>query len=285
MAKNTDRTMLPTMPAFVLALLCTATVSPVLAGGELSPTPAPLQKITWSIGAEIYNFKYEESIMDEEGVFYGFNLGCAWRPWATDVQTDSPPDGGPMFGFEGRAAFGQVDYDGALDDGTPLTVNNIDDYALEVRGIIGMDQLAGEAIHNVYVGIGYRYLNDDLAVHPAGYERESNYLYLPIGFQLGVGLEEGWSWGARLEYDIFLWGEQRSHLRQADPTLPNIRNDQDEGFGYRASVRIQHKHSDGILIIEPFFRFWDIEDSEVSLGWLEPANETTEYGIQFIWMF
>ena len=284
MAKKTDRTMLLKMLKFVLALLCTAVVSPALGGGESPPTPAPLQKITWAIGAEIYNFKYEESIMDEEGVFYGFNLGFTMRPWAEDLQTDSPSDGGPMFGFEGRAAFGQVDYDGALDDGTPLTIDNIDDYVLEARGIIGMDQLAGEAIHNVYVGIGYRYLNDDLALHPAGYERESNYLYLPIGFQLGFGLEDGWSWGARLEYDIFLWGEQRSHLRQADPALPNVRNDQNEGFGYRVSVRIQHKGTDGILIFEPFFRFWDIEDSDTSVGYFEPANETTELGIQIIWM-
>lgn len=286
MAKTTDRTILPMMPLFGLAVFCAAAVSPVLAGGELPPAPAPLQRITWEIGAEIYNFKYEESIMDEEGVFYGLNLGVAVRPWASEPQAGSTPDqGGPMFGLEGRVAFGQVDYDGALDDGTPLTVGNIDDYSLEIRGIIGMDRLAGDAIHNVYVGIGYRYLNDDLSIHPAGYERESNYLYLPIGYQLDFGLEEGWSWGIRLEYDIFLWGEQRSHLRQADPTLPDVRNEQNEGYGYRASVRLQHRYPEGVLIFEPFFRFWDIEDSDSSLGFFEPANETTEYGIQIIWMF
>jgi len=284
-ATNTDQTMLLKMPTFVLVLLCAAGVSPALKGAESPPAPGALEKITWAIGAEIYNFKYEESVMDEEGVFYGFNLGLTSRPWVTDSQADSSPEGGPMFGFEGRVAFGQVDYDGALNDGTPLTINNIDDYVLEARGIVGMDQIAGDAIHNIYVGIGYRYLNDDLAAHPAGYERESNYLYLPIGFQLGIGLEEGWSWGARLEYDIFLWGEQRSFLRQADPTLPNVKNDQDEGFGYRASIRIQHKGTDGILIFEPFFRFWDIEDSDASVGFFEPANETAEIGIQIIWMF
>ena len=284
MATNTDQTILMKIAKFILTLLCAA-VTPALKGSELPPAPAPLQKITWAIGAEIYNFKYEESVMDEEGIFYGFNLDFTMRPWAADLQADSPPDGGPMFGIEGRVAFGQVDYDGALNDGTPLTVNNIDDYVLEARCIIGMDRLAGEAIHNLYVGLGYRYLNDDLAIHPAGYERESDYFYLPIGFQLGIGLEEGWSWGARLEYDIFLWGEQRSHLRQAYPTLPDVKNDQDEGFGYRASVRIQHKDPDGILIFEPFFRFWDIEDSDTSVGYFEPANETTEIGIQIIWMF
>lgn len=284
MAKNIERKMHIKILTFVLALFCADAVSPVVKAGEFLPTSAPLRKITWAIGAEIYGFKYEESVMDEEGVFYGFNLDFKVRPWASDLHADSPPDGGSMFGFEGRIAFGQVDYDGELSDGTPLTVNNIDDYVLETRGIIGMDRLAGDALHNIYVGIGYRYLNDDLSIHPAGYERQSNYLYLPVGYQLDFGLDEGWSWGARFEYDVFLWGEQRSYLRQADPSLPNVRNDQDEGFGYRVSVKFQHKNSDSILIFEPFFRFWDIEDSDISLGYFEPANETTEFGIQIIWL-
>ncbi len=284
MVMNTDRTMRIKMPTFALILLCTAAVSPVLAGDEFSPMPAPLQKITWAIGAEVYNFKYEESVMDEEGVFYGFNFDFVTRPWAEDLQTDSSSDGGAMFGFDGRVAFGQVDYDGQLDDGTPLAIDNADDHVLEVRGFVGMDRLAAHAMHNVYVGIGYRYLKDDLSVHPAGYERRSNYLYLPIGYRLDFGLDAGWSWGAGIEYDVFLWGEQKSYLSQADPTLPDVQNDQDEGFGYRASVKLQHKSSNGVLILEPFFRFWDIEDSEVSVGFVEPANETTEYGIQIIWM-
>jgi len=39
-------------------------------------------------------------------------------------------------------------------------------------------------------------------------------------------------------------------------------------------------------VVEPFFRYWDIDESEVEFGSVfEPANETTEYGIQLIWMF
>ena len=214
MATNTDQTIIMKIAKFILILLCAA-VTPVLKGSELSPTPAPLQKITWAIGAEIYNFKYEESIMDEEGIFYGFNLDFTMRPWAADLQADSPPDGGPMFGIEGRAAFGQVDYDGELDDGTPLTVNNIDDYVLEVRGLIGMDRLAGEAIHNLYVGLGYRYLNDGLAVHPAGYERESNDLYIFQWQSLaGVGSQYVGPW----------WVDSPWLVRRPALGLPPLRN-------------------------------------------------------------
>ena len=273
------------MPVIVLSLLCAAVVSSAPGQDQSQPWPAALQKVAWEIGAELYSFKYEESVMDEEGVFYGFNLGCTWRQWVPDSQNEPLPDGGATLGFEARAAFGQVDYDGALNDGTPLTIDNIDDYTLETRAILGTDWLRTDTMHTVYTGLGYRYLNDDLAVHPAGYERQSNYIYLPIGYRFDAGLDEGWSWSARIEYDLFLWGNQESYLSDADPTLPDVDTDQDSGFGYRASVRIQHKYSDSVFIIEPFFRFWDIEDSDISLGYYEPANETTEFGVKLIWMF
>jgi hypothetical protein len=170
---------------------------------------------------------------------------------------------------------------------TPLTVNNIDDYSLETRAIFGADWLGTDTLHTFYSGLGYRYLNDDLGTHPSGYERESNYVYLPFGYRFDASLDSGWSWGARLEYDVFLWGQQRSHLSDVHAVTPgpDIENDQDTGFGYRASVRLQREYSEGVLVIEPFFRFWDIEDSDINGGWFEPANETREYGIQLIWMF
>ena len=287
MAKMTKRRILVATLVLVPGLLFTADVSPAADQADSPPSPPTPQRTAWEIGAEIYSFKYEESVMEEEGLFLGFNLGYTSRPWLAESQTESTPEGGVMFGLEGRFAFGQVDYDGALLDGTPYTIDNIDDYTLETRAILGADQLSSAAMHTIYTGLGYRYLNDDLSSDPAGYERESNYLYLPLGYQFGAGLDSDWSWAARFEYDIFLWGEQRSHLSDlsADPPEPDVENEQDEGFGYRVSVRLQREYSSGVLIIEPFFRFWDIEDSDISLGWFEPANETTEYGIRFIWMF
>lgn len=270
---------------FFSSLFCMVATQRALASDQTATRPAALQRITWKIGAEVYNFEYVESVMDEEGVFYGLNFDCTWRKWVPDRKTESLPDGGPMFGFEGRVAFGQVDYDGALSDGSPLMINNVNDAALETRALFGTDWLGARHIHTAYAGIGYRYLNDDLSVSPSGYDRESNYIYLPLGYRFDAGRDTGWSWAAGIEYDLFLWGSQRSDLSEADPTLPDVENRQDEGFGYRASFRLQRKYEESIFMIEPFFRFWDIDDSRVSLGFFEPANETTEYGIQIIWVF
>jgi hypothetical protein len=246
-----------------------------------------LQTNTWEIGAEIYSFKYEESIMEEEGTFLGFSLGYTHRPWVADLQPESESDGGVMFSLEGRIAVGKVDYDGALLDGTPYKVDNIDDYTFETRAILGRDLLGSNAVSAIYTGLGYRYLNDDLSKDPAGYEREANYIYVPIGYQFATGLGSGWSWGARLEYDFFIWGEQRSHLGDVHsiPPEPGIETQQERGHGYRASLRLQRQYPDGVVVIEPFFRFWEIEDSNLDRGWFEPANETNEYGIHFVWRF
>jgi len=81
-------------------------------------------------------------------------------------------------------------------------MNNIDDYILEFRGLAGYDFPVSKASFlTPYAGIGYRYLNDDSSGKVAstgalGYERESNYIYSPIGVKFIADLKKGWSMGA-----------------------------------------------------------------------------------------
>ena len=188
-----------------------------------------------------------------------------------------------MFRTEARLAYGQVDYDGALLDGTPYKIDGINDFVLEGRLLLGGDMLFGDTLNTLYSGVGYRYLNDDPSSDPAGYERESNYLYVPLGYQFDSNHKTGWSFGFSAEFDVFIVGEQRSHL--SDVGGYDVDNRQNSGYGYRASVRFQHKIKDAIFTIEPFFRYWDIDDSEVEPAGYEPANETKEIGVQLFWMF
>ena len=265
-------------------------VQPGRAQVEPSDSGAVLQRHAFDTGQEVYHFKYKEpGLMEEKGIFYGLTLGYTRRSWVPASPEESPSHNkaGAMFRAEGRFAYGRVDYDGALSDGTPYTMDDIDDFALEGRLLLGWDVLDRHMLHTPYAGIGYRYLNDDLSVDWYGYERESNYLYLPVGYQFDSKSTDGWSWGARAEYDVFLWGNQKSRL--GDVGLSDVDNRQTSGFGYRASIKVQHKQKNGILIIEPFFRYWDINDSRIEYTYwgsgYEPANETTEYGLQLVWMF
>jgi hypothetical protein len=241
------------------------------------------------IGPEVYHFKYEEpGVMEEKGMFYGVCFGLTSRDWVSNQRETSEPDGGGMFRAEGRVAFGDVDYDGMLMVGTPYKVSGMDDLAAEGRLLLGQDWLAFEALSTLYAGVGYRYLNDNLAPDPAGYERESNYLYIPLGYNFDSGQGIGWAFGFGAEFDVFVFGRQESHLSDLDPMLLDVDNDQDSGYGYRASIKLKHKSRDAIFTFEPFFRYWDIDKSDrddTYHAFVEPANETTEYGIQLIWMF
>jgi hypothetical protein len=252
---------------------------------------AGLKRIAVNVGPEVYSFNYKEpGYIEEEGIFYGIRFGYTVHDIVPSVPTESQSDRGAMYRAEGRFAFGQVDYDGELMDGTPYRVNNIDDFTFEGRFLLGADILNEDTLSTLYSGIGYRYLNDDLSFDPAGYERESKYLYVPLGYQFDNSHKAGWSFGFGAEFDFFIVGNQRSHLSDFDPTYPDIDNRQNDGYGYRASVRFRHKSKDAIFVVEPFFRYWDIDDSDMKyIGddtyLIEPANETTEIGVQLYWMF
>ncbi len=236
----------------------------------------------WELASEISHITYDEpDVMEEKGAMYGI-LGS--YTYHKDI----------MFRIEARFSYGQVDYKNSG------TINNIDDYMMEFRGLIGQDISAYERyIVTPYIGFGYRYLNDDTSgmvssTGARGYERESNYFYSPVGIEILVPVEEGWSLGAIIEYDHFWKGIQKSHLSDASASFNDLENDQNKGFGLRGSLRFKRQGRDMDLLIEPFIRYWHIEESETAnityngviwgFGW-EPKNTSTEAGIKFALVF
>jgi hypothetical protein len=161
-----------------------------------------------------------------------------------------------------------------------LAITGIDDYVTELRLLIGPDFAVGNALGTLYAGFGYRYLNDDLSEFPGGYERESYYRYVPIGVAIARQAGEKWTIGGMIEFDWLIQGLQRSHL--SDVGLSDVENEQDSGFGLRASIRFQGTGSPNLLI-EPFIRAWYIGESEIEttdgIAVLEPKNQTAELGI------
>ena len=239
----------------------------------------PLQKHAWELGTEISHITYDEpGVMEEEGVMWGILGSYTYRDnW--------------MLKAEGRFSYGQVDYDGQLSDGTSDTISDIDDYMLEFRGLGGYDfPIFTATTLTPYIGFGYRYLNDDMSCDPAGYERESNYYYSQIGIETFTDLDNGWAFGLKIEYDYFWKGVQKSHLSDAVAALSDVENDQEDGYGIRGSVKVQKKTDRVDYLIEPFIRYWNIEESEeaaVSLSGtvigtgVEPENDSIEIGVKF----
>jgi len=237
----------------------------------------PLKVHTWELGAEVSHITYKEpGVMEEKGMMSGIVGSYTYRSKF-------------MLKADGRFSYGQVDYKNSG------TLDNIDDYILEFRGVGGYDfPILKASILTPYVGIGYRYLNDDMSgmttsTGAHGYERESNYFYSPIGVTIITPLRNGWSVGAMLEYDIFWKGIQKSHLGEI-PGYYDIENDQNDGYGLRCSIKFQKKAERVDFAIEPFIRYWNIKDSETTTDpggtpWIEPKNNSTEIGIMLAVMF
>ena len=167
---------------------------------------------------------------------------------------------------------------------------------VELRGLLGPDYYytRNNGIFSPYAGLGYRYLNDDTSglissTGKYGYERESNYYYIPIGADFTIAIKNNWAIGANLEYDLFVIGHQISHLSDVDPSLNDLDNKQNNGYGLRGSVKLIKQTESIDFVFEPFFRYWNIgksddanlTDEDVIVGYgYEPKNNSTEYGLK-----
>ncbi len=239
-----------------------------------------IQHHFYKMGIELSNITYKEpDYMEESGNMLGIIGSYIYH---NDV----------MLGIEGVFKYGQVDYEGRLQNGTSFSTNNIDDYIVEIRSLGGYDFEVSATIITPYVGLGYRYLFDGMgAVYEYGYDRESTYLYSPIGIVTSTTLQNGWSLGVTLEYDIFWKGVQKSHMSDLNYGYNDIKQDQDSGYGVRGSIKFQKAQ----FLIEPFVKYWSIDDSDVSTlllhgyptgkRYFEPKNNSTEIGLKISWQF
>ena len=248
-----------------------------------------LPMYTWAVGPELSYFAYEEPHFAEER---GFLAGIA----GSFAYHDNF-----MLRADGRFSFGSVYYTSPVSG----TSNNIPDYIWEFRGVGGYDlSLSSGSVLTPYLVIGYRYLNDDssgkvTSLGASGYERESNYYYSPLGVMFTTNSTGGWSTETALEYDMFWHGKQISHLSDVDPTSQDVENEQNRGYGLRGSIAFKTQVNMVKYSIEPFIRYWNIRDSKIAYFFdasaalcgsqvcvgLEPANHSTEYGINFLLEF
>lgn len=232
---------------------------------------------------EISNIKYHEPSLDmqESGMMWGVSGEYIYRPDKFMLKVD------------GRFSLGNVDYrspSGEFDD--------IRDYNIETRFTFGyVLGTSDKASFTPFMGLGHRYLFDELSSSgEGGYNRKSNYLYSPIGMETMFRLGGGWSIGVSGEYDLFWHGWQYSEFGdyEIDPDFLVLqdwvaKNDQKGGWGARGSIRLIKNLGRIDFSVEPYFRYWDIEDSDIfvlyfpyyEVYWLkgkEPANTSQEWG-------
>lgn len=211
-------------------------------------------------------------------------------------------DDDPSFAsIEFRYMNGKADYDGYLMDGTPFKVYDEKDWYMEAALKFGRKyQLAKPLELRPYIGIGWRQLrNGEDGVKESGgvygytYQRTSTYVYMPIGAHLVLDVGDHFSLSLNGEFDWLIHGNQNSHLDDSW-NKDSVSNNQDHGYGVRASVKAELDVGPIGVFVEPFWRYWKIQNSAkawydiydeggeiVGTGYIvEPFNITREYGIR-----
>ena len=183
-----------------------------------------------------------------------------------------------------RSAFGTVDYN----SNATGSASGEPDVYFEIRGLFGKDWAFTESVLSAYTGLGYRYLvNDGRGVTNSGYggyRRESNYVYLPLGFMHHRMLSDVARLESTLEYDRLLSGTQVSRLSDV-PGYSDVTNSQSSGYGLKMSVLFR----ENIWAVGPYLNYWNIAESDIvaeikngvptGYGLVEPKNNTIEIGL------
>lgn len=233
---------------------------------------------------ERYYYTYTEPSIDVELEDWFDSLGgtYTYRPQEGDVLYSKWMD---YYSLEGRYAWADLDYT----SGATGHDNDVSNKMYEIRGLLGKEfHPVPQVVVTPYGGYGFRYLLDEAgnrltSTGHFGYDRKSHYHYVPLGFFYTYQPNKDWRIVGNAEFDYFVFGVQKSYLG-TDAPVPgyfDISNDQKHGFGVRASVKFVKILPVITLGIEPFVRYWHIDDSEiVDGGWVEPENKTIEAGVR-----
>jgi hypothetical protein len=148
-----------------------------------------------------------------------------------------------------------------------------------------------------YIGFGYRYHVDEKDSMPGDYEREQVYYYMPVGADWKLSMPHGWGVAFNTEVDFLLSGENTTHLYDRYGRDQKLKFRQTSGYGLRFSVKGEKDFGKVKAFVEPFYRYWNIAESDSQEGdlycctvgtteiWVrtplyEPKNNTKEFGLK-----
>jgi len=246
---------------------------------QTAPQPNPLAtRPGWEIGAQAAHYQYLEPDFAKLG---GNRAGIVAVGTAVSAA-------GVFSRFDFRGSYGRLKYEGSG------TNDRVPDWILEARVVAGLDWVGRSVSLSPYLGVGYRYLYNDLrgytSTGAAGYRRESNYIYAPVGLTARFHLGDRWILAPTFEAEIFTRGRQASKLSDTGLGYIDVTNEQKGGRGHRASLMLERDH----WAIGTWTHYWHIEDSDVQFagvvggtprGGLEPENYTREYGLELRYRF
>lgn len=270
----------------------------------LSYKLSPKHKV--DISSQTFYTRYEEpKIMKQRGIMKGVEGSYTYRPEKDDLLNTPIVN---TYRAEGMYAEGEFQYESEAPSQTGLRIDK-DDHMYEARGLLGKEYAAGNNLYMLYSGFGFRYLSDDddgslINVPGIGnfwnYKRVSRYYYVPAGLRVTNHLDDKSRLILNMEYAHLIKGKQHSRFSDGNNIVccnEDAWNNQNKGYGLRGSLQYERDYWMFRFSLEPFIRYWHIEDSDIetvqihpALGGptftgLEPENKTFETGAKFSLIF
>lgn len=241
-----------------------------------SAAPVAKTPYVYELGVSTHRELYEEfadgdKLMQEEAIMTTVRAGVS----------RAIGDTGGTVVLNSQFGFGKGDYTGSYMDGAygDLHVNGLKRTLVDVSATYKQTAEAWSGL-TAGVGIGYRRLVDNLQDGgPGGYKRTNKRTYLTASLERAIEFS-AWTVTPAVQYKHILSSKQTSDL------LGGVTVDQPSGHGAEASIAFIRKSEGYRTIITPFFRIWDIKDSDVhKSGLYEPRNKTKEAGVAVTYQF
>lgn len=230
-----------------------------------------------TLGFSLSGYEYKEpGVMKLEARKLGFDYSGTYA-----FPSNRTEEAGGWFVLgQARYATGKADYTSPISG----SLNNTTNWYYELRGYIGRDYVASTSSFSPLAGVGYRYLYNDLrgisSAGDSGYRRENTYLTLSLGFMHTIHFSEQARYSTMVEYLHLIEGKHTARLSDSGPRN-NLTLKQKNGYGLRIDIM---RHF-GPWSVGPSLRYWNIGNSEVVAGLIEPKNTTTEFGLRAAYRF
>jgi len=203
----------------------------------------------------------------------------------------------------GQFVLAGVDYAAGTDRYSGSGTLNVPKSYYNTKLAIGTDWVYGSQIVSPYFGLGYRFLSQTgggltTSTGAVMYDRQSTYLYIPVGLKQRSLTGDGGMLESSFELDYLVSGNQFSGLSIMNSfgyTGSNdITNRQTSGYGLNASF--MYKRPDG-WSLGPYWKYWNISNSDLATwtykygstsytkSMYEPANTTEEFGFKALYQF
>jgi len=204
---------------------------------------------------------------------------------------------------DGKFVLAGIDYATGTDRYSGSGTLDIPRYYYNGKIAIGADWAYRNGIISPYIGLGYRFLNETgggltTSTGKVMYDRQSTYLYIPVGLKQRSLTGFGGMLESTFELDYLVSGNQFSGLSVMNnfgySNSNDVNNRQTSGYGLNASF--MYKRPDG-WSLGPYWKYWNISSSDLATRTYtysgtsyttspyEPANTTEEFGFKALYQF